>query len=118
METFDYELACRELAAQNDYLVVLDELGAYGRPLFITVFIVTYIEAKINGRFFYGVAGLDMNKQKVRWFPYNDIAGYKNHNGIQLDGIDRMLTTRFAIMDRTEALDVRASVQLMVEDLV
>lgn len=118
MERIDYELACRKLALlSNHHLVVLDGRDTNKRPLFKTVSICTDCEVKINGHFFYGVACLDMDNQKIKWYPYNDIAGYKNHKGVQLDGTDRMLSTRFALLDRTEALDIRASVQLMVEDL-
>lgn len=119
MEKIDYELACRKLAfLSNSHLVVLDGLDTNKRPLFKTVSVCTDCEVKINGYFFYGMACLDMDNQKVKWYPYNDIAGYKNSDGIQLDGVDRMLFTRFGWMDRNEALDTRADVQLMMERLV
>lgn len=118
MERIDYELACRKLALlSNHHLVVLDGLDTNKRPLFKVVSVCTDCEVKINGRFFYGVACLDMNSQTVKWYSYNDIAGYKNYDGVQLDGIDRMLSTRFGWMERPETLDTRHNVQLMVEDL-
>lgn len=117
MERNDYELACRTLAATVNHLIVLDGLDTHKRPLFKMVIICTDCEVKINGLLFYGVACLDMNNQKVKWYPYNDIAGYKNSKGVQLDGVERMLSSRFGWMDRNEALDTRADVQLMAEKL-
>lgn len=116
MAKVDYMELCKELSHRG-HVVVLNGNDQHGRPLFNTVAVLQHCQAIINGWVCWGVVCVNFGTQETKWYPYNEVMGYRQEGQTVLDGLDRCLAARYRWMDRQEARDTREIVELMIGDL-
>lgn len=118
MAKVDYKGLCQELARNNNHVAVLGGNDQHGRPVIDIAAVVNACQVNMNGRAYWGLVCVSIRTEEVKWYPYNEVVGYKKEGKACLDGLDRCLEARYCWMDRTEAMDTREVVQLTVEDFL